>query len=46
VSFPWGLPARQAWYEEATPFAATAVREPQVKPNPLTLEKYLSKPNA
>jgi catechol 2,3-dioxygenase len=46
VSFPWGLPARQAWYEEATPFAGTAVREPQVKPNPLTLEKYLSRPNA
>jgi catechol 2,3-dioxygenase len=42
VSFPWGLPARQAWYEEATPFTGVAVRDPQIKPNPLTLEKYLS----
>jgi catechol 2,3-dioxygenase len=46
VSFPWGLPARQAWYEEATPFAGIAVRDPQVKPNPLTLEKYLSRQNS
>src|SRR4029077_14742073 len=44
VSFPWGLPARQAWYEEATPFAGAVVREPHVKPNPLTLETYLSRP--
>jgi catechol 2,3-dioxygenase len=42
VSFPWGMPARQAWYEEATPFAGVAIRDPHVKPNPLTLEKYLS----
>jgi catechol 2,3-dioxygenase len=46
VSFPWGLPARQAWYEEATPFAGITVRDPQVKPNPLTLEKYLSRPKS
>jgi catechol 2,3-dioxygenase len=38
------LPARQAWYEEATPFAGIAVRDPHVKPNPPTLEKYLSRP--
>ena len=42
-SFPWGLPARQAWFEEATPFADVAAREPQVKPSPMTLEKYLAK---
>jgi hypothetical protein len=43
ISFPWGLPARQAWFEEATPFAGVAIREPQVKPTPMTLEKYLAR---
>lgn len=43
VSFPWGMPARQTWYEEATPFEGVAVRAPAVKPNPLTLEKFLAK---
>jgi catechol 2,3-dioxygenase len=46
VSFPWGLPARRAWFEEATRFADTPVRDPQVRPNPMTLEKYLSGSNA
>lgn len=42
VSFPWGMPARRAWYEEATLFADTPVREPRVQPTPMTLEKFLS----
>lgn len=42
VSFPWGMPARQAWYEEATLFEGATVCEPALKPQPLTLEKYLS----
>ena len=42
VSFPWGMPARQAWYEEATLFEGATVSEPAVKPQPLTLEKFLS----
>jgi catechol 2,3-dioxygenase len=46
IAHPWGLPARQAWFEEATPFAGVTIREPQVKPTPMTLEKYLAKPNA
>jgi catechol 2,3-dioxygenase len=46
VSNPWGYPARQAWFEEATVFEGTPVREPQVKPTPMTLEKYLSKQTA
>ena len=29
VSFPWGLPAQRSWFEQATPFANTPVREPQ-----------------
>src|SRR5206468_7262889 len=33
ISFPWGLPARQAWFEEATAFAGVAMREPLVKPS-------------
>jgi catechol 2,3-dioxygenase len=42
ISFPWGLPARQAWFEEATVFSGVVAREPQVKPAPMTLEKYLA----
>ena len=42
IAFPWGLPARATWFEQATPFAGTAIREPQIKPTPLTLERYLS----
>ena len=45
VSFPWGMPARAAWFEEATDFAGASVSEPIVKPTPMTLEKYLSKPS-
>lgn len=42
VSFPWGLPARRAWFEQATVFADTPVNEPAAKPSPMTLENYLS----
>jgi catechol 2,3-dioxygenase len=42
VSFPWGLPAQKTWFEDATPFAGVPIRDPQNKPNPLTLEKYLA----
>jgi catechol 2,3-dioxygenase len=45
VSYPWGFPARAAWFEEATNFAGAPVREPQVKPTPMTLERYLAKPS-
>ena len=43
VSFPWGMPARPTWYQEATPFEGATVHEPEVKPNPMTLEKFLAK---
>jgi catechol 2,3-dioxygenase len=46
VSFPWGMPARASWFEQATAFADTPVREAANKSNPLTLEKYLSNPKA
>ncbi|MBR0706255.1 VOC family protein [Bradyrhizobium liaoningense] len=46
LAFPWGLPARQAWFDEATMFAETIVSEPQLKPTPMTLEKYLARSNA
>jgi len=42
VSFPWGPPARRSWFEDATLFADTPVREPATKPDPMTLEKYLA----
>jgi catechol 2,3-dioxygenase len=42
VSFPWGLPARQGWFEEATLFEGVPVHEPAVKPAPMTLEKFLA----
>lgn len=42
VSFPWGLPARRGWFEEATLFEDVPVTEPAVKPTPMTLEKFLA----
>ncbi len=42
ISFPWGMPPRRSWIEEATPFAGVPVREPSVKSNPMTLETWLS----
>jgi 3,4-dihydroxyphenylacetate 2,3-dioxygenase len=44
VSFPWGLPAQRSWFEQATPFEGAAVEEPQTKPQPMTLERYLADP--
>ena len=43
ISFPWGLPAQRKWFEQATNFVGTPVSEPERKPNPMTLETYLSK---
>jgi catechol 2,3-dioxygenase len=43
VSFPWGMPARETWFVEATEFEGAATSEPAIKPAPLTLEKYLLK---
>ena len=39
---PWGLPAQRKWYQEATPFADVNLNEPAVRPNPVTLERYLA----
>ena len=39
---PWGLPAQKKWYQEATPFAGVDLNEPAVRPNPVTLERYLA----
>lgn len=43
ISFPWGLPAVRAWFEEATPFAGVVSREPDRKPMPVTMESYLAR---
>jgi catechol 2,3-dioxygenase len=37
------LPAQRKWFEQATNFVGTPVSEPERKPNPMTLETYLSK---
>jgi len=42
VSFPWGLPAQRRWFEEATPFEGVAIGEPDPKPAPMTLERFLA----
>ena len=44
VAFPWGLPARQRWFEEATPFKNTPLKQAAIRPNPMTLERYLADP--
>ncbi|NTF96012.1 VOC family protein [Rhizobium rhizogenes] len=41
VAFPWGMPARQRWFDEATEFRNVAVRETSIRPTPMTLERYL-----
>ncbi len=40
-NLPWGLPAQRSWYEEATAFTGVDLRDTPVKPNPMTLERYL-----
>jgi catechol 2,3-dioxygenase len=42
VSFPWGLPAQRRWFEEATLFDGIAVEQPDPKPTPMTLERFLA----
>ena len=37
----WGLPAEHRWYFEASRFEGTSLTDPAVKPNPMTLEKYV-----
>lgn len=41
VSFPWGMPARRNWFEQATEFEGQPVRPASVQPTPYTLEQYL-----
>jgi 3,4-dihydroxyphenylacetate 2,3-dioxygenase len=43
ISFPWGLPARRTWFEEATNFVDAPTTEPARKPNPVTLESFLAR---
>jgi catechol 2,3-dioxygenase len=39
---PWGLPPRQQWYSEASPFLGVVPRAPAHPTNPLTLERFVS----
>jgi catechol 2,3-dioxygenase len=43
IAFPWGMPARETWFREATPFEGAFVREPDVRREPLTLETFLAR---
>jgi catechol 2,3-dioxygenase len=38
---PWGLPPRQKWYQEASPFAGVEPCSPDGTANPMTLERFL-----
>ena len=38
----WGLPPRRQWHFDGSLFAGVACREPARKPDPFTLEKFLS----
>jgi catechol 2,3-dioxygenase len=38
---PWGLPPRERWYTEATPFAGREPEQPAKKASPITLESIL-----
>lgn len=42
VSYPWGMPARSRWFEEATPFEGTEMTAASPKPHPMTLERFLA----
>jgi catechol 2,3-dioxygenase len=42
ISTPWGLPARAAWFTEATPFVGTRVEPPATQRPPRSLERYLA----
>jgi catechol 2,3-dioxygenase len=44
VGTPWGLPARHAWFVEATPFVGTKVMAPSTQVPPRSLERYLDLP--
>ncbi len=43
ISLPWGLPARRAWFEQATPFEGVDSRAPALPPRPMTLEAFLAR---
>lgn len=42
ISTPWGLPAREAWFVEAMPFAGTPITTPSGLAPPRSLERYLA----
>lgn len=38
----WGLPATSKWFFEASVFAGVAVRDPDLRADPVTLERFLA----
>ncbi|WP_165855756.1 3,4-dihydroxyphenylacetate 2,3-dioxygenase [Marinobacter sp. JSM 1782161] len=41
----WGFPAQKKWFAEASPFVGTEPREPNIKVDPPTLERFLAMVN-
>jgi catechol 2,3-dioxygenase len=42
VAYPWGMPARGRWFEQATNFEGQEVRLASPRPTPMTLERFLA----
>jgi len=42
VAFPWGMPARSRWFEQATVFEGQVVKPASPRSNPMTLERFLA----
>ncbi len=42
VAYPWGMPARRQWFEEATEFSGVTQQEPRIERVPVTLETFLA----
>jgi catechol 2,3-dioxygenase len=42
VAYPWGMPARSRWFEQATAFEGQEIVAADPRPNPMTLERFLT----
>jgi catechol 2,3-dioxygenase len=42
VAYPWGMPARSRWFEQATAFEGQEIVAADPRPNPMTLERFLA----
>jgi catechol 2,3-dioxygenase len=42
AAYPWGMPARGQWFEQATGFDGQQIRPASQRPSPMTLERFLA----